>query len=79
MMTGRAKDRSGRRGVDDMRLNRAQILDESEKTRRLQIYGSGAEVDAFIAELAKVTQILELARSGVAALQRGHKILQLPT
>ena len=77
MMKVEARNGIARQVVDCVRLNRGQILDESENTRMVQFSGSGAEVDAFIAELSKVTQILELARSGVAALQRGHQVLQI--
>lgn len=77
MMKVEAKNGTARKVVDSVRSNRGQILDESENTRTVQFAGTGAEVDAFIGELAKVTPILEVARSGVAALHRGHQILKL--
>ncbi len=77
MMKVEAKNGTARKVVDCVRSNRGQILDESENTRTVQFAGTGAEVDAFIVELTKVTSILEVARSGVAALHRGHQILKL--
>jgi acetolactate synthase-1/3 small subunit len=54
---------------------RAVLLDESEHTRTVQFAGRGAEIDAFLVELAAVAEILELARSGTAALDCGDRVL----
>lgn len=51
------------------------ILDATEDTRTLQFTGRGSHVSAVLAELAGLTRILELARSGTAALQRGQSLL----
>jgi acetolactate synthase-1/3 small subunit len=40
--------------------------------------GTGAEVDAFVAEIATIATIIEMVRSGVAALTRGHQVLAVP-
>jgi acetolactate synthase-1/3 small subunit len=37
--------------------------------------GSSGEVNAFLAELESVARVLELARSGTAALERGRAVL----
>ena len=57
---------------------RAAILDESESTRMIQLAGTGQEVDAFVAEVERIARVLELVRSGVAAMQRGHAALEVP-
>ena len=61
--------------VDCARRHRALILDESESTRTVQLAGSSVEIDALVADLGRVARILELVRSGVAALSRGHQIM----
>lgn len=64
--------------VDCVRAHRAAILDETDNTRQAQLAGTSAEVEAFIAELAQRAKVLELVRSGVAALARGHAIMRAP-
>ena len=59
-------------------LNFGIILDESESTRALQFTGRGAHISAVLAELTAMTTILELARSGTAAIERGSRVLGLP-
>jgi acetolactate synthase-1/3 small subunit len=54
---------------------RAVFLDEGEPTRTIQFTGTGEEVNAFLSELAATAQILELARSGTAALDCGERVL----
>lgn len=75
MLKVAARDGSARSIVDCVRRNRGTILDESESTRMVQFAGTGAEVDAFVAEISKIADVLELVRSGVAAMQRGHKVM----
>lgn len=58
--------------------HRSVVLDASDRTQMLQLAGTGAEVDAFIAEIGAVANILELVRSGVAAMARGHRVLAVP-
>lgn len=53
------------------------VLDESATTRVLQFTGHGAHISAVLAELAGITTILELARSGTAAIERGSSVLGL--
>lgn len=53
------------------------VLDESATTRILQFTGSGAHISAVLAALGEITIILELARSGTAAIERGASVLGL--
>ena len=53
------------------------ILDESESVRILQFTGRGAHISAVLAELTGITTILELARSGTAAIESGASVLGL--
>jgi acetolactate synthase-1/3 small subunit len=57
---------------------RASIFDESATTRTVQFTGDGSEVSAFLSEVGTIAPVLELARSGTAALQRGSTILAVP-
>lgn len=54
---------------------RAALYDEDAATRTIQFTGSGPELDDFLTELTRLADILELARSGVAALDCGERIL----
>ena len=54
---------------------RAMLFDESDATRTIQFTGSGAEINAFLIELSSVARVLELARSGTAALDCGDRVL----
>jgi len=64
--------------IDCVRKHRAAVLDGSDNTRMLQLAGTGAEVDAFVAEMSTISTIIEMVRSGVAALTRGHQVLAVP-
>jgi acetolactate synthase I/III small subunit len=57
---------------------RAQVLDISADVRTAAFTGTGAEVNAFLDDLARVGRVLELARSGTAALERGTAVLAAP-
>jgi acetolactate synthase-1/3 small subunit len=57
------------------RHSRAQVIDISAGVRTIEFTGNGAEVNAFLADLAKVGEIIELARSGTAALELGTSVL----
>lgn len=54
---------------------RAQVLDISAGVRTIEYAGTGPEVEAFLDGLAPVGRVLELARSGTAALERGAAVL----
>lgn len=69
---------SARPVVECVRRHHGVILDESENTRMVQISGTGPEIDAFVGEIGRIAKVLELVRSGVAAMERGHQVLALP-
>ena len=54
---------------------RAVFFDEGESTRTIQFTGTGVELNVFLAELGATAHILELARSGTAALDCGERLL----
>lgn len=54
---------------------RAQVLDINSGVRTVEFTGTGVEVNVFLAELVGVARILELARSGTAALEPGRAVL----
>lgn len=51
--------------------HRAFPVDENGPIRTIQFAGHGLAVEAFLAELGAVAELLELARSGTAAVERG--------
>ncbi|MDR3416228.1 MAG: acetolactate synthase small subunit [Nevskia sp.] len=69
---------SSRQVVECARRHRAQILDETEATRTVQLTGTGVEVNGFLAEVSGIARVLELVRSGTAALERGNAVLAPP-
>lgn len=69
---------SGRKLIECVRRYRAMILDETETTRTVQLTGTGAEVNGFLAEVSGIAQVLELVRSGTAALECGATMLAPP-
>jgi acetolactate synthase-1/3 small subunit len=69
---------SGRKVVECARRHRAVILDETETTRTVQLTGTGVEVNDFLAELSGIARVLELVRSGTAALESGATVLAPP-
>jgi acetolactate synthase-1/3 small subunit len=66
---------TGRRVVECVRRHRAMVLDETATTRTVQFTGTGAEVNAFLGELSGIARVLELVRSGTAALECGAAVL----
>lgn len=66
---------SARKVVECVREHRAQVLDETGDTRMIQLAGTGQEIDTLVTELGKVTNILEVDRSGLAAMARGRHIV----
>jgi acetolactate synthase I/III small subunit len=69
---------SARKVVECVRRHRALILDETETTRTVQLTGTGVEVNGFLAELSGIAPVLELVRSGTAALESGATVLAPP-
>ena len=68
---------SARPVVELIRRFRGQMLDESQSTRTVQVTGTGLEISDFIKEMTGLTRILEVVRSGVAAIEPGHQVLAL--
>ncbi|NKF23332.1 acetolactate synthase small subunit [Solimonas marina] len=64
--------------LDCVREHRGVILDETGETRTAQCAGAAPEIDAFVAAIEKIAPVLELVRSGVAALQRGAQCMRVP-
>ena len=56
---------------------RGRIIDVTESIYIIELTGEGSKLDAFIDAL-KVTDILELVRSGVSGIARGDSSLNLP-
>lgn len=70
---------AAREVVECVRRHHGSMLDETENTRMVQLAGTASEIDAFVAEIGGIARILELVRSGVAAMGRGQQILALPS
>jgi acetolactate synthase I/III small subunit len=69
---------TGSKVVECVRRHRAMVLDETATTRTVQFTGTGAEVNRFLEELSALVRVLELVRSGTAALQAGAEVLAPP-
>jgi len=69
---------SARQVVEMVRRYRGLVLDESDNTRTVQLTGTGLEISDFIKEVMALATVLEVVRSGVAAIQPGHDVLALP-
>jgi len=55
---------------------RAQVVDVTSTIYSIQLVGTSAKLDAFLAAINGVT-ILEVARTGVSGISRGEKILSV--
>ena len=53
----------------------ALLSDTDDLACTIRFAGSSDEVNAFLAELESVSRVLEIARSGTAALERGAAVL----
>jgi acetolactate synthase-1/3 small subunit len=58
-----------------VRDHHATALDGTDNTRTVQLAGSAAQIEAFIAALSRFSTVLELVRSGVAAVAIGHQVV----
>jgi acetolactate synthase-1/3 small subunit len=70
--------KGARQVVECVRRHRAAVLDETATTRTLQLTGTGAEVNEFLEEIGGIARIIELVRSGTAALECGAGALSTP-
>src|SRR5690242_2605459 len=66
---------SARAVVALIRRYRGQLLDESNTTRTVQVTGTGLEISDFLKEIGGLAKVLEVVRSGVAAIEPGHRML----
>lgn len=55
----------------------ARVLEDTDTTYTVQLAGTSDEVDGFIAAAQSITEILEVVRSGVAAIERGKNSLTI--
>jgi acetolactate synthase-1/3 small subunit len=55
---------------------RGQIVDVTSTIYSIQLVGTSAKLDAFLAAISGVT-ILEVARTGVSGISRGEKVLSI--
>ncbi|HUD41176.1 MAG TPA: acetolactate synthase small subunit [Dokdonella sp.] len=53
----------------------ARVVDQGAGSRVVQFSGTGRDVNAFFAELSNLAPVLELARSGTAAVGCGDAVL----
>jgi len=70
--TGAQRDEV-KRTVD---IFRAQIVDVTSTIYSIQVVGTSAKLDAFLAAINGIT-ILEVARTGVSGVSRGEKVLSV--
>ena len=54
---------------------RAKIIDVSAEVLTLQYVGSSAEVDNFCSTVVKLTEVLEVVRSGVLGVAKGNHFM----
>lgn len=56
---------------------RGQIVDVTTSLYTIQLTGTSDKIDAFISAMKEVTDIIEVARSGVVGISRGERALRL--
>lgn len=65
-----AADRQGILSISD--IFRAKVIDVSAESITMEITGSQSKLEAFL-KMLEAYEILELARTGLAGLERGHE------
>ncbi|MDD1781653.1 acetolactate synthase small subunit [Enterovibrio sp. ZSDZ35] len=55
---------------------RGQIVDVTNSLYTVQLTGTSEKIEAFIATMKEVTDIIEVARSGVVGIARGERALR---
>ncbi|WP_162045584.1 acetolactate synthase small subunit [Vibrio taketomensis] len=55
---------------------RGQIVDVTASQYTVQLAGAGDKLDAFIEAMSEVTEVIEVARSGVVGIARGERALK---
>jgi acetolactate synthase-1/3 small subunit len=56
---------------------RGQIVDVTRSLYTIQLAGTSDKIDAFISAMKEVTDIIEVARSGIVGISRGERALRL--
>ena len=57
-------------------IYRGQIVDITQHLYTIQLTGVGSKLDAFVATICDVSEIVEVVRSGVCGIARGDKALR---
>ncbi|MDD9892580.1 MAG: acetolactate synthase small subunit [Gammaproteobacteria bacterium] len=55
----------------------ARILEDTDTTYTVQLAGTSDEVDTFVLGMQTIAEIVEVVRSGVAAIERGKQCLAI--
>lgn len=55
---------------------RGQIVDVTPAIYTVQLAGTSEKLDAFLATVREVAEIIEVARSGIVGLSRGDKVMR---
>ncbi len=55
---------------------RGQIVDVTAKQYTVQLAGNSDKLDAFIQAISEITEVIEVARSGVVGIARGERALK---
>lgn len=55
----------------------ARILEDTDTTYTVQLAGTSDEIDTFILGMQTIAEIVEVVRSGVAAIERGKQCLAI--
>jgi acetolactate synthase-1/3 small subunit len=55
---------------------RGQIVDVAPTLYTVQLAGTSDKLDAFLATIREVGEIVEIARSGIVGLSRGDKVMR---
>jgi acetolactate synthase-1/3 small subunit len=55
---------------------RGQIVDVTPSQYTIQLTGDSAKLDAFITTVSDITEVVEVARSGVVGIARGERALK---
>ncbi len=56
---------------------RGQIVDVTASQYTIQIAGTSDKLDAFITTLSDITEVIEVARSGIVGIARGERALKV--
>lgn len=54
-----------------------QVLDDTLEHYTVQLTGTSLQIDDFVNEIGQIARIIEVVRSGTAAIARGDRVLKL--